>query len=359
MVDATGYLTYFNPSVVSGLAPNLQWYVLGIMASMLVITVHALLIAFGKAFNLQELEKYAKAEILNALATVLMVVFLITLLNQVEDFSLRYFLGCQGGAFGSPAVCPSFKCGGSTISVDKLTNSIDLLQCRLSDKAAAFADLQQQLTQSAVDRDPFSVFNRLNMYISILGIPIFSGQYVSSWFKEAETYRLLNIFMTNLLVGINALVVTADYVKATMLTFFLPLGLVLRAFQFTRSIGAFFMALAIGMYFVYPVLYVITDPGFVKPTYNPSKPIQTGQPLCFPTFSSVSYSLYSTVPNPSSGGGGQMELSQLSNDIANIYATLLLQPFIIFAVTMVFVRYMTYILGGEPADILRALAKVV
>jgi len=359
MVEATGYLTYFNPSVVSGLAPNLQWYALGIMASMLVIIVHALLLAFGRAFNLAELEKYAKAEILNAIATVLMVMFLVTLLNQVEDFSLRYFLGCQGGVFGQPAVCPSFKCGGATISIDKLTNSIDLLQCRLSDKAAAFAQLHQELTSSAVSYDPFSVFNRLNFYVSILGIPIFSGQYVSSWFREAETYRLLNIFITNLLIGINALVVTADYVKACMLTFFLPLGLILRAFHFTRGIGAFFMSLAIGMYFVYPVLYVITDPGFVKPTYNPSQPVQTSQPLCFPTFSSVSYSLYSTVPNPSTGGGAELELSQLSNDIANIYATLLLQPFIIFAVTMVFVRYMTYILGGEPADIIRALAKVV
>jgi hypothetical protein len=358
MVAATGYLTYFNPPALSGLAPNLQWYVLGIMASLLVVTVHALLLAFGRAFNLQELEKYAKAEILNAIATILMVMFLITLLNQVEYFSLTYFLGCQN-VTSTKMVCPEFKCGGQTIAIDQLTNSIGLLQCRLSDKAAAFAELHQQLMGAAVDWDPFSVFNRLNMYISILGIPIFSGQYVSSWFREAETYRLLNIFITNLLVGLNALVVVADYVKATMLTFFLPLGLILRAFHFTRGIGAFFMSLAIGMYFVYPVLYIITDPAFVKPTYNPSVPIQTGQPLCFPTFSSVSYSLYSTVSSSESSGSTDLSLSQLSNDVANIYATLLLQPFIIFAVTMVFVRYMTYILGGEPADLLRALAKVV
>jgi len=353
-----GYFKYFDTGALSTLPANLQWYTLGIAASMTVITVYALLYALGHAFRMAELERHSKSEILNAIATALMVLFFIFVVGQMEEFSLRYFLGCQGG-IGAQLVCPSFKCAGTDVSIDELKNSISLLQCRMSEKAQAFSDLQGELTSSAVSLNPFSVFNRLNFYVSIIGIPIFSGMWISPWFNEAEIYRLLNAFLTNMLIGINAMIVVGDYVKANMLSFFLPLGMILRSTPFTRGIGAFFMALAIGMYFVFPVLYIITDPGFVKPAYNPATSVVSGTPLCYPTFSSVSYSVHSSISSGQSSGGTQLSLSQLRTDLASIYVSILLQPFVVFAMTIVFVRYLTYIFGGEPADILRATAKVI
>ncbi|MDP2717255.1 MAG: hypothetical protein Q8P02_00770 [Candidatus Micrarchaeota archaeon] len=47
------------------------------------------------------------------------------------------------------------------------------------------------------------------------------------------------------------------FIGFTMLTYFLPVGVVLRAFAFTRPVGAFFMAVALGSYFVLPLTYVV------------------------------------------------------------------------------------------------------
>ncbi|MEK6982444.1 MAG: hypothetical protein AABX38_05925 [Candidatus Micrarchaeota archaeon] len=350
----SGFMCNFEPSMLGGLAPDMQWFVIALTASILIVIIHATILAFSRALNMNELERYAKSEILNAVATSLMVIFLVSTLGAMESFALNSFLGCGPGGTN----CPTLTCGGSPVQISDLKSSVDLLKCRLSDKAAGFAQVQQQIIQTSVSGNPFSVFNRLQFYLGLMGVPIFSGQYVTAWFKEAETYRLLNSFITTFLIGSNTLIVAAEYVKNNMLSFYLPVGLLLRAFPYTRGIGAFFIALALGMYFVYPVLYIITDPGFVKPSYTPSQaPPASG--LCYPTFSSISFAVSSQNTLSPSGGSTDLSASALASDLSQVYTSLLLQPFIVFAMTMVFVRYATYIFGGEPADILRAVAKVV
>ncbi len=336
--------------VYSMLPPNLQFLPMTIVASAAVIIIYAGVLAIARAFNSQETERFAKAELLNSFATILMVSFLILMLNSVEEFMLQYFI-CSG------VNCPAFECGGEYITIEKLTNSIDLLKCRLADKANAFADIQGEVTDAAA-----VPLNLLNLYISLIGVPVFSGQYVSSWYKDAETYRLLNQLMTVLLIGLNTIIITADYVKNNMLSFFLPIGLLLRSFFFTRGVGAFLIALALGFYYIYPVVYIITDPGFVKPAYQaPAKPAGFDAPLCFPTFSGLSYSIYSTFGSTatSSSGSSKLSLDQLRSDVSSVYSSVLLQPFIAFALTIVLIRYMITVLGWDSMDLLRAMGKVV
>jgi hypothetical protein len=342
----------------------MPWQALAMLATTAIVIVYGMILGIAKAFNQGELEKHAKAEILNGIATAIIVVSLVTMLPTIDNFAMKYFLGCTPKdplKPDGPLDCKvALKCGGEDKQITQLTDSIDLLQCRFKEKAQAFADIQQQLTENAVSKNPFSVFNRLSLYVGLIGIPIFQGNYISSWFNEAESYRLLNNFLTNALIGINTLVVTGDFVKNNMLAFFLPVGVLLRAFPFTRGIGAFFIALAIGFYFIFPLLYVITDPGFVKPVYKPQSGVSQGTPLCFPTLSSVSYSIYApALGTGSSSSGAALSLNALLSDLSSVYVSLLLQPFVVFSVTIVFVRYITSILGGETADILRAVAKVV
>lgn len=365
MSVCSGYLCTFNPPMVGSLPADMQWGVLALTASILIVIVHGMILGISRAFSMNDLERYAKSEILNAVATALMVIFLLSTLQAVQTFAIGYFFGCTGSGTGIPNAigggvsgCVKLSCAGVDVGISDMKDSIDLLKCRLSNKASGFADLQQQIMQTAVSGNPFSAFNRLQFYIGFVGVPVFSGQYIGSWFREAETYRLLNTFITTFLIGSNTLIVAAEYIKNNMLSFYLPLGLLLRAFPYTRGIGAFFIALAIGLYFIYPLLYVITDPGYVKPSYSPAQ--SAPKPgLCYPTFSSITYAISSSNTGSTSSGGVDLSLTQLSTDIASVYTSLLIQPFVIFAITMIFVRYMTYVFGGEPNDILRALAKVV
>ncbi len=349
---STGFMTGFDPNIVPGLAPNLQWLPMAIIASFIIILLHGFFIGVARAFNMQEFERYSKSEILNAFATLLMVSSFIFLVTAAESFIIDNFIGSQTlDCAGQP-----FVVGQGAGSGSRLTSALDLLKCRISDKATALATVQEEISEAA------SVpLNLLNTYISLIGVPVFQGNYVSSWHREVETYRLLNNFITNLLIGMNTLIITTQYIKNNMLTFFLPLGLVLRSVYFTRGIGAFFMAMAIGFYFVFPALYILTDPGFVKPTFSaPAAQAAAPPPLCYPTFSSVTYSIYSsTTAGSPSGGSSTLSLEQLRSDVGSIYASIIIQPFIIFGITIVFIRYLTNILGGESQDILRGVARVI
>lgn len=359
-MEVSGYMSYFDP------AGNPQWYVIAIILQTVALLIYGLILSIGRALHMIDLQKWAKGEMFNTFATFLMVVFLILLLQQIEGFSLNYFLGVywqnpdgtttndpelvQPGAtpIGAPMMC-----GSTEFKITSMESSLDLLKCRLATKAHSLASIQSQLADAA----RFAL-TMLTLYFSLIGVPILQGGYFESLFKEAESYRLMNQTITVILISLNALIVTIDYVKNNMLNFYLPVGLFLRSFHYTRGIGAFFIALALGFYFIYPVVYIITDPTFVKPTYTPGR-VPMGQNTCYPTFSSVVFSIVESASGSVSAASEQISLQQLKNDIALIYSSILLRPFLVLALTLIFVRYFMQVLGGEPMELMRGLGKVL
>ena len=195
------------------------------------------------------------------------------------------------------------------------------------------------------------------MYVSIAGVPVYQGSWNGSWFQEAENYRLLNALVTTLLIGLNSIQVLIKYVSMNMLTIFLPFGLFLRSFHFTRGVGAFFIAIAIGLYFIFPVVFVITDPGFVKVSSSQLGGTQMIKAKsCYPTFSGV---VSAAASSPSGGGDSSAALPSMVALVKKTYTSLLLHPFVALSITLVFFRYLMYFFGGEPYELMRFMAKMV
>lgn len=345
-MPASGYMSYFQPGYA--------WYVLAAMASLVAVLGYGLTMAIARALHMNELERWSKSEILQTIATMVMVVTVIALLTQVEAFSLGYFFGVQTDPnTGAITATPTLMCGDEQMPIASLKNSLELLKCRIASRAITLAKVQKQVTEAAG-----AIFNLLSIYVSLIGLPIFQGNYVTAWFRTAETYRLINNTATVLLISLNTLIVTIDYISNNMLALYLPTGLLLRSFHYTRGLGAFFIAMAIGFYFIFPTLYIITDPGFVKPSYTPP-PVSTQKPLCYPTFSSVTYSIYSSTQGSISSSSEELSQSELKSSIASVYTSILVHPFIVLAATLVFVRYSMYVLGGEPMELMRAVGRLV
>lgn len=336
----SGYLDFFDP--------GMPWYVMAIMATFIAIMIHAILAALGKSFALYELEKYAHSEMLQAGATLIMVIFVFSMVFAVQEFAVNYFLG-GGGVVQLPCG------GGPRVDVDSMEDSLDLLRCRMAERAEIFAELQDDSIESAGG----ALFLQ-SMYTTLFGIPVIQGAYFGEIYKQIETYRIMINLSTNMLVATNTLLVFTNYVKNNMLSFFLPLGLLLRSFHFTRGIGAFFMSIAIGFYFIFPIFYIITDPAYVRPTgYNTPPPLAIDEALwCHPTFSGVVHQL--TASPVASGAGSEMvSLDALKSDLSRVYFAVILHPFIIFSITLMFVRQFMYLLGGEAQDLLRMVSKVI
>ncbi len=65
--------------------------------------------------------------------------------------------------------------------------------------------------------------------------------------------NMLGVAMWSIQMQLAILIFSEQY----MLTLFLPIGIVLRSFPFTRAIGGAFIAIAVGLYVVYPLTFVV------------------------------------------------------------------------------------------------------
>lgn len=322
---------------------------------------------FGRAFMLEELQRFAKSEMLQCAATFVMLAFFISIVFYAQQWAIQYFFGStvqdpiDSSTYEELKITPSatgtviLPCGTEPVPVTNLTSSLDLLQCRMKENAKSFAKIYDQLGDAA----KWPYFYQ-SIYVAMVGAPIIQGGYMTDIFKEIETYRLLQNLTIHMLIATNIVMIMTDYIKNNALSLFLPLGLVLRSFNITRSIGSFFIALAVGFYFIFPVLYIVSDPAYIRPTNaNLPNPPLTSNFACYPTYTGLVYQL--TAPPTMGAGpiGSELSLDALKNDLSSVYFSVILYPFVIASVTLVFVRQMMSLLGGESQDLLRLFTKVI
>ncbi len=342
-------------SVIVKMFSNISWFgewlPLAILATITAIIFHIILMMFSRAFKMEPLEQYSKSEILQVGATALMAIFLVTILAGITDSGFLTGFIVDGAS----------KCKGTSYSYGVgeygMNGALGLIKCRLGENANTLSDVF-----AFANADHSFDFDRLTIYISLLSLPVFMGNYNGDWYLAVENYRALSQLSMNLLISVNAQIKFVDYVSQNMLQMFLPLGIILRTFHFTRGIGSFFISIAIGLYFIFPTVFLITDPGFIS-TSLPSNPSVVSQKpgFCYPTFTGAVALAQSSGTQSSGGssGGYGLSVNQALLYISKVYSGLLLHPFITLAVTLIFVRYMMYILGGQPYDIMRMVAKVV
>lgn len=355
------YMSFFDPGAI--------WQIIALLATMCVMLVYIVLYMFGRAFMLDELERFAKSEMLQAAATFVMLAFFIMIVMYAQKFAIEYFFGStvqdptNQNIYEKLVVTPRdagtgevvLPCGTEPKTISSIESSLDLLQCRMKENAKSFAKIYDQLMDAA----KWPYFYQ-SIYVAMIGAPIIQGGYMTDVYMEIETYRLLQNMTIHMLIATNVVMIMTDFIKNNALSLFLPLGLILRGFSATRSIGSFFIALAIGFYFVFPILYIISDPAYVRPTNaNLLNPPLSSNFACYPTYTGLVYQL-TAAPTMGLGPiGGELSLDALKNDMSSIYFTVILYPFVIASVTLVFVRQMMSLLGGESQDLLRLFTKVV
>ena len=190
----------------------------------------------------------------------------------------------------------------------------------------------------------------------LFGVPVWCGAWDLPTHQRVEQAHLLASKMTDISVSLNAQYVLAEYVQKNMLTVFLPFGLVLRIFPLTRGVGGLFIALGVGFFFVWPTFFMLTDPTFIKVNNPPDQPRQEG--ICFTGFrgSSVLLSGIVTV-----GGTGQQSDIALASGLDLVYTMTIgtvFYPFVALALTLIFVRAMTPLLGGDMGELMKMVSRL-
>jgi len=322
-----------------------------LVAVMVAILIHTIMLMAGRAFHIRELESFAMSEILQAAATAVIAIFLVTMLESA--------LGVAGGL-----IYGEITCGGTTTTITGVetitagqTTAMDaayeVIKCRLQERAKAVAGVQKKIME-----DSYWDFMTLNLQASVFGITAFKGEWISSVYERTERMRISNNLATVMLIGLNAQYALAEYLRINLLSIFIPVGVLLRSFYFTRGPGALFMALGIGMYFIFPVMYILLDPGFVKLPQPEAAPQMPQSHYCYATMSSA-VSLISTMQTEGVGSTANLEFGDYRTNLKKSYTALMLHPLIALSLTLVFVRYIMSVLGGDTYELTRMVSKVI
>jgi len=145
----------------------------------------------------------------------------------------------------------------------------------------------------------FLTLNVMNIAIGVFGnmqINLRAGGFGLS-FSLAPMFRpildalgLLVNFMMAALWEWFAQLFLLCFIKQQMLTVFMPLGIILRAFPITRSAGGAIIAIAVGLYFVYPFMLTVNQ---VITTAHYGNPLDRGGSSCnFTGFWDCAYETY-------------------------------------------------------------------
>jgi hypothetical protein len=316
---------------------QLGWLPICMMAILVSALFNGLIFIIGKSISSQNLERYAISEMLNTAATAIMAVILIASLTQALDF-----VGGMG----------SVTCDGEVIKAP-----IDGDMCRTNEFLHKIGDKYDYVR----DADHFPEIE-YSLMVTLLGVPVYAGAWMNdAVFKEVETYHSIAYICVNLMIALSAKMFMLQYIKENMLTVFLPLGILLRTFHFTRGIGAFFMSIAIGFFFVYPTVCFIMDSSFAAAATEPSLPDIISVGMCnIPMFGSFSFGSAALQSTSRSGAAAGISLSNdLATFVAETQATLLYNNLVAFAIALTFIRFATTILGGDITPFLGMVGKLV
>jgi len=324
-------------------SPGRNWQYFALVAVLVCIGFNTLVYMFGEAFHLENMKRWAKAEFLQVSASSLMILFVVELLfGATGAFE---FVSTQVIGEGS-----TFNCGGQEKTVAELGGPIEAVKCRIQENIyeidTAYNDIYQK---------NFKMEARTAACYVLFGTPVFCGSWNLDWWKRVEQAHLLGDKIVPLQVALHGQYALATYIANNMLGVFLPLGIIFRIFPLTRGVGGLFIAIAIGFYFVFPIMSVILDPTFVKAQGRPSAVMQDPD-ACYVGFRGVSVLINSIPQNEEDSI--VVDYNNYSQALARLTVKIMFYPFVALALALIFVRAAAPLLGGDTGEIMRMVAKL-
>ena len=334
-----------------------SWYPAAIAAILLSVFFNVLVYMAGEAFRAENLKRYAKAEFLQTTASALIIVFAVYLLYGISGsghgaFDIMGNLLGNGASIGCAAAQNGrFFIWGTNAGYGE--GPIAAFQCKTQERIDAAEAAYSNIYSENMYQEALTSF-----CVSFFGFPVWCYDWDLQWHMQVEENHFIASKLVSLLVALHAEYALAGYVQATMLSVFLPLGLVLRILPFTRGVGGLFIAMAVSFFFIWPTFAVLSDPSLVRASTleQPNSMLQQG---CFTGFKGAAVIMSSSFSS-TFGGVGTTDISiekgtQLLTDIT---ISAMFYPFIAFVVSLIAIRAMTPLLGGDLGELMRMVARL-
>ncbi len=327
------------------------WVPVSLTAVMIMFFTVVLAYMMSYAFNLLDLKRWAKAEFQQALASIILIGLIfgtVTAEDAVikQSYGVQYIQGLTESVAAGIAA-PGLQ-GGKVSPFD-----VAFAQLR------AMTDCAEKYYLEAYDViEGKEVFFTFGLRIGLLGITLDIGYIIKfiamimSWMELNQAYYNANN-LTWLALATYFQMNFLSWVESSAFTVFLPLGIVLRIFPFTRGAGATLMAIAIGLYLVYPlmmvIMYTMVDPpkGCEVPKMEKeAEQICASDPGAF-------MQLQKRVTSQ------QSKLTAGASNTAKMIIYAYFFPLVNIIVTIAFIRTIAGFLGADIAEIGKGIFKLV
>jgi hypothetical protein len=356
----------FTGSFYGGGDPYATWKTISIGAAAIAVLGSVMLIMVSRLFSMRNLEQVAKTEFIYAVSTILIVVMVVGTINLIEPQladpgnSLARDLFLLG--YGLPSTTPATFF--STVPSNEVT-LIDWMKLYMNAPAQCVQEFMQVLYWLEVP-----VAAATSLYMEIFMSEQASG-FGLKWVEE----RIMNAAQSlTFFIYINYLLgYVFDFVKYYA-GFFFSIGVALRSFPPTRGAGAYLMAMSFGLYFVFPLSYILVatfglpyahsnivqfDPNNVDATICALPEVPDITDLgCGATDPGRIQELPDRIRANSPTLTSMLQTS-LDDFGKNLIHSICIFPMIAFVILLTFVLNTTNLFGGNIPEIGRGLVKLI
>ncbi len=226
-----------------------NWALLSVMAIMLSVVLVAIAYAIGIGFEMPEIRAWASTELVQIITNAIIVAGLMGVLAFIEIVVLGVV---STSGVGAATVPECYGAGGNSTSCLQGVTRAYLDDYMNSAAGAAKDVLSQNMGAAAMAGRRIGLYCLTIYCLQIGATTTIAGHYVI----KSDMYAILFEYYTNLMGFMEAQQFLVEQVCFKMMPVVLAIGIVARSFFFTRKIGGLLMAIAIGMMFFLPGMYV-------------------------------------------------------------------------------------------------------
>ncbi|MFH1447634.1 MAG: hypothetical protein ABIG39_02115 [Candidatus Micrarchaeota archaeon] len=348
-----------------------SWITLALLAILISAFIVALAYMIAYLLSNQMLLAWAKSEFFQVIASAVIVGSIMGVL-----FLMQQTIASEINAAGAASGVPFDLCDAATVSPSGIPNCHILLAHEYMQ--VMYDDAGELANSILVTNTVFTLLRGLSLGVELFAPPYFGINVVplAGLGIPAETLTTALDAVLKIMMVMKMQQLLLNYIESTLFPVLMIMGLVLRSFFFTRKLGGLLIAIAVGLYLVYPLIYVLAHNIWLNTIYK-DRALSTSYNTnidSYLLFSYVDEDLMNVVHpelavgetlfdrlikmRVNSGGLYNSILPYINGDfiigdggylektgVMLVYATFI--PFIALMVTIGFVRGLSIALGGD------------
>ena len=304
----------------------------------------------AKAFSLQSLNMWVRAEYAQVAVSFLIIFFAEAMILSGNDVAKNLVSGMASATGNIPL--------SKEITYDaNMGNPIRIGQAYLRTLTRCEADIYSAIF---IYNYPSEFFSKIGL--DALGVETIGGGYALGGFVSLFHYINNNLVYLALFNYVQYFIL--QFSQYTMLQVFLPIGLILRAFPVTRGAGGLVTAFALGFAFVFPICYMLIvammpNAHAVCDQVNLKILPEAKEAHSDPCLNNEGAQMAQYYQLKSESGRLNGIISYLQQTMNIFFLQSMFYPLVALIITFTFIRQTSSLMGADLAEIGRGLMKII